>query len=272
MGRMLTRLSGIALVSAGVAGLIFCVAGLFVLARVEQRVESVVTEQLGLFERALATTAEGLVLAETSMEQAADTLVSLADSAEGAGQAVDGTVPTVDAVSEILGEQLPATLESTQATLNSAATNAKLVDDVLFALTTIPLLGIDQYSPDVPLQQGLQQVAASLDGISPALIQAQDGLSSASGDLEGLGENLIVMADSISQVATSLESAQSVITQYQEIVADLQNLLASVQESLPTWLRWLQVGLSLLLIWLGVAQLGLITQGLELIARSRATE
>ena len=87
MGRILTRLAGIALVGAGLAGIIFCVVGLFVLARVEQRVESVVTEQLELIERALATTAEGLVLAETSMEQATDTLVSLADSAGGAGQA-----------------------------------------------------------------------------------------------------------------------------------------------------------------------------------------
>jgi hypothetical protein len=272
MGRILTRIAGIALVGAGVAGIIFCVVGLFVLARVEQRVESVVAEQLELIERALSTTAEGLALAETSMEQATDTLVTLSDSAGGAGQAVGGTVPTVDAVSELLGEQLPATLESTQATLNSAASNAKLVDDVLFALTTIPLLGIDQYSPDVPLEQGLQQVAASLDEFSPALAQAQDGLNSASGDLEGLGENLIVMADSISEVATSLESAQTVLTQYQEVVTDLQDLLASVQESLPTWLRWLRVGLSLLLIWLGIAQLGLITQGLELIGRSRATE
>jgi uncharacterized phage infection (PIP) family protein YhgE len=272
MGRILTRLAGIALVGAGLAGIIFCVVGLFVLARVEQRVESVVTEQLELIERALATTAEGLTLAETSMEQATATLVSLSDSAGGAGQAVSGTVPTVDAVSELLGEQLPATLESTQATLNSAATNAKLVDDVLFALTTVPLLGIDQYSPDVPLEQGLRQVAASLDEFSPALIQAQDGLSSASGDLEGLGENLVVMADSISEVATSLESTQSVLTQYQDIIAELQKLLASVQESMPTWLRLLQLGLSLVLIWLGVAQLGLITQGLELIARSRATK
>ena len=190
MGRILTRLAGIALVTAGVAGLIFCVVGLFVLARVEQRVESVVMEQLELFEQALATTAEGLVLAETSLEQASVTLVSLADTAEGAGQAVNGTVPTVDAVSELLGEQLPATLETTQATLNTAARNAKLVDDVLFALTTVPLLEIGQYNPDVPLQQGLEQVAASLDEFAPSLRKARRGLNSASGDFEGLSENL----------------------------------------------------------------------------------
>jgi hypothetical protein len=60
-----------------------------------------------------------------------------------------------------------------------------------------------------------------------------------------------------------------VLDQYQGIVQDLRDMLSSARQSLPDWLTRVQVAASLVLIWLGIAQLGLITQGWELIGRSR---
>jgi hypothetical protein len=41
---------------------------------------------------------------------------------------------------------------------------------------------------------------------------------------------------------------------------------------LPGWLSVIRLGISLMLIWLGIAQIGLLTQGWELIQRSRKVE
>lgn len=269
MKRILTRIAGIALVSAGIAGLVFAIVGLVVLARVEQNVESTVMEQVRLLDRALAATAEGLVLAEDSLAQAGEAIGALESTLVGAGQTIGDAVPMVDSLAELLGEQLPATVETTQQTLRSVATSANLVDDALAVVTSIPFLGLERYNPEVPLHLGLEEVASSLDEIPASLGMGQEGLTSASGNLEGLQAELTTMAGSIRQTAMSLEGAQSVLTQYQEVVADLQTLVASVREGLPGWLRWLRLGLSLALVWLGVAQIGLITQGWELIGRSR---
>ena len=77
------------------------------------------------------------------------------------------------------------------------------------------------------------------------------------------------MVESVSEISASLENARTVLVEYQAVVADLQSLVTRTRQGLPQWLWWLRIGLSLILAWLGLAQIGLLTQGLELIGRSR---
>jgi hypothetical protein len=97
----------------------------------------------------------------------------------------------------------------------------------------------------------------------------EQDLATATENLGVLQQDFTTMANDIGRVTNSLNSAESVLTEYQEIVADLKLQLDSIREKVPQWLRLLQLGTSLGLVWLGVAQIGLITQGLELIGRGR---
>ena len=99
----------------------------------------------------------------------------------------------------------------------------------------------------------------------------EQDLGNASGNLGALEQDFSMMANDIGRVTTNLEGAESVLAEYQDIVADLQAQVAHIREKLPQWLRLLQLGISLGLVWLGIAQIGLITQGFELIGRSRQT-
>jgi hypothetical protein len=94
-------------------------------------------------------------------------------------------------------------------------------------------------------------------------------LTATYGNLQALQQDFATMAQDIGQVDTNLQDARSVLEQYQQIVQDLQTMLSSARRSLPDWLTGVQVAVSLVLIWLGISQLGLITQGWELIGRSR---
>ncbi len=271
MKQILVRIAGISLIVAGIAGLIFSIAGLFVLASVERQIEATVDKQVEVMDRTLATTAEGLAVAEASLAQAVQTIESLEATMSGVGQTIQGTAPTLAVVAELLGDQVPATIETTQETLTSVASSAKLVDDVLLLLTAIPLLGLERYNPEVPLNEGFLEVASSLDGIPDALGAAQEGLITTMDNLAGVEQDFAFMAQSIGDIATSLAGAQSVLVRYQGIVRDLQDLVSSVRQSLPGWLQALRLALSLVLVWLGIAQIALITQGWELIGRSRTT-
>jgi uncharacterized YccA/Bax inhibitor family protein len=77
------------------------------------------------------------------------------------------------------------------------------------------------------------------------------------------------MSTGVGAIAASLGEAQAVLREYQDMVGELQRMVNTVREGLPTWLRWVRLGLSLTLVWLGIAQLAIITQGWELIGRSR---
>jgi uncharacterized phage infection (PIP) family protein YhgE len=272
MNRILTRTLGIALITAGVAGLVFSVLGLIAVARLEQRVGSAAIEQVESIDEALAATAEGLTLAESSLAQTVNAAGSLESDVAGLSQAVDDATPTLDSVARFLGEQLPATIETTQEALRSVSESAQIVDDILLLVTNIPVLGMERYNPKVPLHRSFQEVADSLDQFPASLSTAQEGLVATIENLSGLEEDFGAMAEGIGALTTSLESAQSVLVEYQDVVADFQSLTDSVREGLPGWLRWIRLGISAALIWLGIAQIGLITQGWELVGRSRRTD
>jgi hypothetical protein len=177
---LFVRITGIALIVAGIAGLVFALLGLVILARVEPQVEAALMEQVDLLDRSLTATADGLAVAKVTLAQASNAAGALDATLSGIGHVVDGTIPTLDAVAGLLGEKLPETLEATKGTLESVASTAKGVDDFLRAITSIRLLGMQPYDPDVPLYQGIADVASSLEGIPESLGQAQEGLASAS--------------------------------------------------------------------------------------------
>ncbi len=269
MKRTLTGIVGVVLIIAGLAGLVFAGLGLFAVARAEQQVEVKLMEQVEMMDRALAATADGLVVADAALTQAVAAMSGLEALTSGLGTAIEGTAPTLDAVAEMVGEQLPATLKVTQDTLESIVDTTLIVDNFLGVVTSIPLLGLDRYDPEVSLSSGVMGVASSLDGIPQSLSQAQEGLESASDSLESMQSGMDGMAGEVEQIATSLEGSKTIIQEYQAIVAEMQGLVSTVRQGLPDWLSWARWGVSLILIWLGIAQLGLITQGWELLARSR---
>ncbi len=272
MNRILTRTLGIALIAAGVAGLVFSILGLVALGPVEQRVRSTVMEQVDIVDRALAATGEALSLAETSLDQVAKAAGSLESAMTGAVQAVGDAGPALDSVAEFMGEQLPTAIESTQETLISVAQSAQIVDDILALITDLPLPGMARYNPEVPLHRSFQELSKSLDEIPASLGTAQQGLLITIDNLDELGADFEAMAVGVGELVRSLESARSILTEYQDVVADLQSLVGSARGGLPDWLRWIRLGISLALIWLGIAQVGLITQGWELVARTRRTD
>ena len=268
--RILALSAGIALIIAGVLGLVLSIGGLIVLPRLERQVETVAAEQLEVLDRALAATLEGLVTAEASLVQAVEAVDALEVIMVDVGLAINNTAPIIDVAAELLGEQLPTTINATQETLTSVATSAQLVDDLLGVISVIPFLGTDRYNPDVSLHQGFQDVSDGLDGIPELLFTAGEGLNAGTESLQDVEKGFAAMGQSIGETTTSLESAQTVLKDYQQIVADLHATLRSVSESLPGWLRALRWGVTLALIWLGVAQIGLLTQGWELLGRRSA--
>jgi methyl-accepting chemotaxis protein len=269
MGRLLTRIVGFALIVAGLAGLVFAIAGLFVLVQVEKNILSAAQEQVGLLDQALSATSDGLDVAEASLLQAVSTVKTLELTVAGVGDTVGSSVPAVDSVSTLVGVQLPTTIETTQETLESVAVSAKTIDDLLLIISSIPLLGVSAYDPDVPLSEGFQDVATSLDGIPDSLRLTQEQLVVTNDNLAVLEGSFDTMAGDIGQIATSIGDAQAVLQQYKGVVGQLQSSMSWVSSALPSWVNWLRLGLSLLLVWLGIAQLALITQGWELIGRSR---
>jgi hypothetical protein len=71
------------------------------------------------------------------------------------------------------------------------------------------------------------------------------------------------MAENIANIKTSMEQASGVIESYQNSVDTLQSQVAVAIEKTPSAVNVAAWVIVIFLVWLAIAQLGLLTQGLE---------
>lgn len=272
MKQFLARLIGITLILGAILGLVFSIAGLVVVSRVEYQVTNRTLAGLNLLDRALVATADGLSVADESLREAEDTVASLETTTLGMSQTISDTIPLVDSVANLVGEDLPDSIGAAQTALAAAESSAQVVDDTLALLAALALLGGVEYAPPVPLHTSIAQVSDSLDSLPASFSEMQIGLDTTANNLARIETDIAGIADNIGQTDASLADARSVVAQYQAVVADLQAEVVTIREGLPRWLRLLRWGISLTLVWLGIAQLGLLSQGLEIIRRSQGRQ
>jgi hypothetical protein len=80
------------------------------------------------------------------------------------------------------------------------------------------------------------------------------------------------MADSIAEIESSVSEFSDVLDQYLDLLDDLVLQLENLEMNFPTYWNWLATGITIFLVWMAIAQLGLLTQGLELLRRKFDTD
>lgn len=146
-------------------------------------------------------------LARSSLDAAA---LALEDSA-GALRTVEGGLanadPLLGSVGDLLGDELPTTIESTRSALVNAQEGAAAMDRVLRALR---LLGVD-YDPEQPLDESLAETAdslaplpASLEAVERDLDTSRRDLSEVTDELGKVREDLLILSGEIGEVGDSL--------------------------------------------------------------------
>ena len=269
MKPIFARITGLALIIAAVMGVILSLAGLILLGSFASRISTDLLSTLEYLDRALAITSDSLETAESSLQAADSALDSLVSTLDGVNESLQGMDPTLTGLSTLLGRDLPETIKATQDSLDSAQTSAKNIDSVLTSLSRIPFLGTLVYNPDVPLNETLGDISDSLDAIPRSLRDAKSGLDTADRNLATITSDLGNVTQSTDQIDLSIADALLVIDEYQTLVADMQKRTKDLRQELPGQLRLATLAAALLLIWLAIAQVGLLAQGVEFLTRGR---
>lgn len=268
MRPLFSRTAGTALIGAAVMGIIFSLGGLILLGVYSTRITASLVNTLGELSDALVVTGNGLEIAGSALDEADTALGALTVTMEGVNTSLIESQPSLTTISTLLGTELPNTIIATQGSLESAETSAKNIDGLLSSLSRLPFLGSLVYNPEVPLNETLAGVSDSLDEIPTSLKNAQKSLDLALESFDSVNTELGNMTESTDQIRASTGEAIVVIEDYQEMVEDLQKDVDRLQTDLPRKMRWVMLAAALFLVWLGLAQIGLLTQGLELIKRS----
>lgn len=263
MRRLISRLAGALLIVASIIGLGLSLAGLIVGLPALGIAEQTLDRRLTDLDQALIAAADGLRIADDSLSGAAGTITAIETTVRSSGQAISDTLPTVDRIGILIGEDIPRTIRSTQQTLASARETARVVDTILGALSRTGLLG-NVYNPEVPLNQAIQQVSDSLDPLPASLSGVRDRLTVTGANLRRIGASTEEVAEQIARINASFHDAHQVIDQYQTLVTDLRTDLTALRAALPIWAGIARIMLAILSLWFALAQIALFTQGLTL--------
>ncbi len=264
MKKILYRIIGILLIAAAIGGLIFSLIAMYVVWKVKTPVSEGISSSVSLLTSTLDTTVEGLLLSQQALETSTQSLEALQSTLVTTGNAIVASEPFIENVGVLMKDQLPTTIEATQSSLEGVQKSTRLIDSVLRALT---IFNRGAYQPDQPLHEAIADVSISLGEIPPTMIEMEESLSEATGNLDVIQKDLIFMADSVGEIDKSINEFNLVIEQYIELINGLKLQLENLETNIPTYWNWLASGVTIFLIWMAIAQLGLLTQGLELVRR-----
>lgn len=269
MKNLIHKVLGISLLIAALVGLAVSLAGLILTLRVQQQVASSLTGMVDLLDRTLTTTENGFAMADAAMDDAIDALGSLQTTVDSVEAVMSTSLPTLESISELIGEKLPNTIRSTRRALATAQTAARNVDNFLSTLSGLPLIGRAIYNPETPLNQTIGSISDSLKDTPEMLSSSQQSLDQMTDSLGSISSEMKGVSGNVRSITASAIEAQQVLREYQGVVGDLHSEVKRIQERLPTWLRLAQIGVILIFVWLALAQIAIAMQGLELLARGR---
>lgn len=269
MKNLVYKVLGFSLLVAAVIGILVSLAGLIVIIRVQKQATVSLTSMLELLDSTLTTTENGFEVADNAFADAIDALESLQMTVDSVEVVMGKTLPTLDSISELIGTKLPSTIRSTRGALNVAQTAAKNVDNFLTTLSSIPIIGTVIYNPETPLNQTISKVSDSLKDTPEMLKSSQENIDQMSVSLGDIQTEMKGISDNVRSITSSVEEARAVLQDYQESVKSIHNEVNRIQEKLPTWMRLLTAGFTLIFIWLALAQVAIAMQGLELLARGK---
>jgi hypothetical protein len=265
MHPFLKRVIGITLIIAAILGLLFSAVGIAAVWVIEPRIEAGLNRALVIGGSVLDTSAEALTIADKTLSTTVSSMDSLKGAVESAAKTFDQISPLADTLTKLSKDTLPGTLKAAQTSLNSAADSAKVIDNVLAALSSLPFVPKDLYNPTVPLHTSLGNVANSLNDYLASLETTQKSLADATGNLSGIEAQLNGMASQIGNIGASMKDAQGVVLKYQALIKTTQERVNWLKLHLNTILIILAIITTLILLWAMVVQLALFVQGWTLL-------
>lgn len=274
---VLRRILGLLVMLAGILGLVLSLAGLVMVWTVKPTVAVYA-------ESTIDTLGESIVASQRAMEITGQALGGTIDSVDAlsvmlstTADTLEDTKPILDEVDGILGITLPSTVVAASDSLYTAQEAANVLertirslDSFRFLLSSAPLIGDlvgqseDVYNPEKPLADSLGELASGLEELPDTFTRIAEDLSATDDNLVTVQQNLVTMSKSVARISSSLSQYEELIVESQSSMEELTSLLTNVQDNLAAILNGAAIVLTMFFGWLLAAQVVILSQGWEL--------
>lgn len=262
------RLIGVIYVVGAVFGLVISLGGLLLLWTTKSNVTNNIIGVVALGGRTLEATNTTVNVMGTSLDQAGTSLKLIQNMLVDTGTSLENSGELVRSTGSLVGVNMVDFVDNAKSSLASMQTSAQVVDNMLRTITGIPLigpwLGGQRYNPDVPLAESVAKVSKSMDPLPDSLKKIRSDLEVSAGNITTVKSEVDSAAKQMDSIQASLTDAQKVVEDYKSIVSELQARYTRFQNRLPAVLNTIYIGLTGLLIWILITQVGMLLHGIEL--------
>jgi methyl-accepting chemotaxis protein len=157
---------------------------------------------------------------------------------------------------------LDGTVQNLITTLDAASDGLSIVDNSLNAASGTLIATAQTTETIAQTVAKFNTIANGIVGIVNIIEGEKEMPESNSSDLT---EEIQTMTMNLNKATTSLDHADEVIDVYQTSVDNTINQLEVIRQSGPTWVAIFSVFLTVMLVWLALAQVGLFLHGFELV-------
>jgi chromosome segregation ATPase len=275
--KIIRRILGVLVMIAGILGLTLSLAGGVMVWVSKPTVAEYANNTLETLNESISTSQDVMVITNDALGATIDSADALSEMLGTTAASVEDIQPVLNEFNEIMAGALPATLQKTTESLNTASQAAEVLESTLQSLDAfrtvlsgVPLVGnfVEQpetpYNPEKPLADTLGEMATNLEGLPETFMVMSEELGTTDEKLSSIQTNLDTMSNSVSLISSSLGEYQTMITQSQSSMDDLQSMVTNIQTNLDSILNWVAIFLSLFFLWLLAAQVVIFSQGWEL--------
>ncbi len=255
------RTFGIVFIIFSSLGILFSLTGIASLWILKPRFKDGLLDLISSMDETFETTEKVLLILEDVLENTKTNVDLIETAFIDLDNTIKSTSTSLEFSAELVGDDLRLTILETQSALFSAASSAKLIDNTLSFLASIPLLGAD-YRPDVPLNISLENAAGSLQDIPESLEDIEQSLSNTADGLNSFNANLSELSRNLQELKKDLQDGQDVLVEYKELLDSEKDRSAKLRSNLSLILTLITIYLSGVLFWLGFAQVHILMQGL----------
>jgi hypothetical protein len=271
MTRASSKALGVIMICISAIGFLFSIFFLFQIWHYRQPFKDSLQAGLEQSSAILQTTGEGLTVIDQVVSNVYTTTVSLDDTTSTLLQTMQSTSRFINSAGVFVGEDLINTITNTQTALNSAQSSAIVIDNILSAMSKIPLIGIT-YNPTKPLNKALGEVSSSLNPVQVSLKNFQTNLDNTQANLKVLTDQISTMDQKIITINNNLLQAQTTIDSYRSQVDSLKSSIERAKITLPTWITTLLWTLTAIILWMVLIQIGILLQGIMLLSTNHLNQ
>jgi methyl-accepting chemotaxis protein len=254
------RTVGIIFVITSILGVLISIVGIGTIWLVRPRIENSLTDAVNTINDTLHTTNKSLTVMGNVIELTKTNILTVETTIENLDETITGVSDSLDITAVLVGDDLRETIMETQTALTSASSSAKIIDNTLLFLASVPFIGVE-YQPDVPLHTSLEQVAENLDDIPGSLESMEQTLSSTADGLDTFYVDLSLLAKDISSFEEDLSEAQVLLDEYHDIIEKTEEKLVNLRENISLYSILLSTFSTLLLFWMLIIHFSIFLQG-----------